>query len=101
MPLPRQCAGSEPILRLLVRAAGLEFDIQVFIDGVGRVDTLIEGCLVVEADSRRHHAAAVSVAEASLARTSCSEPGALWLQSSDLLRARTGFRSVIVSTPAA
>ncbi|MET4639137.1 DUF559 domain-containing protein [Mycetocola sp. 2940] len=50
-------AGSETIVRLLVRALGLQFDIQVFIDGVGRVDLLIEGCLVVEADSRAHHSA--------------------------------------------
>jgi very-short-patch-repair endonuclease len=50
-------AGSETILRLLVRTLGLQFDIQVFIDGVGRVDMLIEGCLVVEADSRAHHSA--------------------------------------------
>jgi very-short-patch-repair endonuclease len=48
-------AGSETILRLLVRALGLSFDIQVFIDGVGRVDMVIEGLLVVEADSRAHH----------------------------------------------
>ncbi len=50
-------AGSETILRLLVRAVGLHFDIQVSIRGVGRVDMLIEGCLVVEADSRAHHSA--------------------------------------------
>lgn len=50
-------AGSETIVRLLVRTLGLQFDIQVFIDGVGRVDLLIEGCLVVEADSRAHHSA--------------------------------------------
>lgn len=50
-------AGSETILRLLVRTLGLQFDIQVVIDGVGRVDMLIEGCLVVEADSRAHHSA--------------------------------------------
>jgi very-short-patch-repair endonuclease len=51
-------AGSETILRLLVRTLGLQFDIQVVIDGVGRVDMLIEGWLVVEADSRAHHSAA-------------------------------------------
>jgi very-short-patch-repair endonuclease len=50
-------AGSETILRLLVRTLGLRFDIQVFIDGVGRVDMLIEGCLVVEVDSWAHHSA--------------------------------------------
>jgi very-short-patch-repair endonuclease len=50
-------AGSETILRLLVRTIGLHYDIQVVIDGVGRVDMLIEGRLVVEVDSRAHHSA--------------------------------------------
>lgn len=52
---PRSEAGQETVLRLIVRAAGLECEIQVTIDGVGRVDMLVEGCVVVEADSRRFH----------------------------------------------
>lgn len=52
---PRSEAGQETVLRLIVRAAGLDCEIQVTIDGVGRVDMVVEGCLVVEADSRRFH----------------------------------------------
>lgn len=52
---PRSEAGQETVLRLIVRGAGLECEIQVSITGVGRVDMLVEGCLVVEADSRRFH----------------------------------------------
>ncbi|WP_156109704.1 endonuclease domain-containing protein [Cryobacterium sp. MLB-32] len=48
-------AGQESVLRDLFRSAGFRCDIQVSIDGVGRVDVLVEGCVVVEADSHSHH----------------------------------------------
>jgi len=51
----RSDSGQETVLRFIVREAGYDFEIQVSIDGVGRVDFVIEGCLVVEADSRQFH----------------------------------------------
>ena len=51
----RSEAGQETVLRLIVQAAGFHCEIQVTINGVGLVDMLVEGCLVVEADSRRFH----------------------------------------------
>jgi very-short-patch-repair endonuclease len=48
-------AGQETVLRRLILDAGLACEIQVTITGVGRVDTLVEGCVVVEADSKAHH----------------------------------------------
>ena len=51
----RSESGQETVLRFIVRLAGLEFEIQVSISGVGRVDMVIEGCLIVEADSRQFH----------------------------------------------
>lgn len=48
-------SGPETILRLLLRAAGYEFEIQVVIDGIGRVDFVVEGVVLVEVDSRAHH----------------------------------------------
>ncbi len=48
-------AGQETVLRRLILEAGLRCDIQVIIDGVGRVDLLVENCVVVEADSNAHH----------------------------------------------
>lgn len=51
----RSDSGQETVLRFIVRGAGHDFEIQVHIDGVGRVDMVVEGCLVVEADSRQFH----------------------------------------------
>ncbi len=48
-------AGQETILRLLLEDAGLHCDIQVSFAGIGRVDILVEGIVVVEADSRLAH----------------------------------------------
>jgi very-short-patch-repair endonuclease len=48
-------AGQETVLRGLVLEAGMACDIQVTITGVGRVDLLVEGCVVLEADSFAHH----------------------------------------------
>jgi len=48
-------AGQETILRLIVRSAGLRCEPQVTLEGIGRVDLLVEGCLVLEADSRLAH----------------------------------------------
>ena len=52
---PRAESGPESILRMIVHAAGLRCEPQVSIPGVGRVDLLVEGRLVLEADSRAFH----------------------------------------------
>lgn len=51
----RSESGQESVLRLIVEDMGLDVQIQVVIDGVGRVDMVVAGVLVVEADSRAHH----------------------------------------------
>ena len=51
----RSESGQESVLRLLLLDAGLRVDCQVVIPGVGRVDFLVEGTLVLEADSRLAH----------------------------------------------
>jgi very-short-patch-repair endonuclease len=51
----RADAGQESVLRRIILEAGMRCDIQVAIGGVGRVDLLVEGCVVVEADSNAHH----------------------------------------------
>lgn len=48
-------AGQESVLRQIVREAGLSFELQVHFAGIGRVDMVVEGRLVVEADSRLAH----------------------------------------------
>jgi very-short-patch-repair endonuclease len=48
-------AGQETVLRMIAKSAGLRCEPQVTIARVGRVDLLVEGCLVLEADSRLAH----------------------------------------------
>lgn len=48
-------SGQEFVLRFIVREAGFACETQVPIPGVGRVDMVVEGCVIVEADSRTWH----------------------------------------------
>lgn len=48
-------SGPETLVRLMARELGFEVEIQVQIDGVGRVDLLLDGWLVIECDSKAHH----------------------------------------------
>lgn len=52
---PRAEAGTESLVRLLLRHLGCDVELQVRIDGVGRVDLLVNGWLIVECDSERFH----------------------------------------------
>lgn len=52
----------ETLTRLAMRRAGLEVESQAAIDGVGRVDFLVEGRVIVEADGRTFHSDAVTFA---------------------------------------
>ncbi|MDQ1083218.1 MULTISPECIES: type IV toxin-antitoxin system AbiEi family antitoxin domain-containing protein [Microbacterium] len=51
----RSESGPESLVRLLLRTLGCHVDVQVRIDGVGRVDFLVDGWLIVECDSERFH----------------------------------------------
>jgi very-short-patch-repair endonuclease len=48
-------SGSESFLRLMLRGLGCQVEPQVVVRGVGRVDFVIDGWLVIECDSRAHH----------------------------------------------
>ena len=48
-------SGPESLVRLMLRSAGLRFEVQVAIPGVGIVDFLVDGWLIVECDSQAHH----------------------------------------------
>ncbi|MGZ0068067.1 endonuclease domain-containing protein [Microbacterium arborescens] len=52
---PSAESGSESLLRLILRSIGCRFESQVVIPGVGRVDFLVEGWLIIECDSEAHH----------------------------------------------
>ncbi len=48
-------SGPETLLRLILPALGCGIDVQVRIRGVGRVDFVVDGWLIVECDSRQYH----------------------------------------------
>ena len=48
-------SGPETLVRLMLRALGCRVDLQVEFAGIGRVDLLVNGWLVVECDSREFH----------------------------------------------
>lgn len=48
-------SGPETLARLLLRQLGRRIEVQKVIEGVGRVDLVIDGWIVVECDSRAHH----------------------------------------------
>ncbi len=52
---PKSESGTETMIRLRLRAAGIHLRTQVVIPGVGRVDFLVGDRLIIEADSREHH----------------------------------------------
>lgn len=48
-------SGPETLVRLILRTLGCRFDVQAHVDGVGRVDLLVDGWLIVECDSEQFH----------------------------------------------
>jgi very-short-patch-repair endonuclease len=51
----RSESGTESLVRLLLRSMGCEIQLQVRIEGVGRVDMVVDGWLIVECDSEEFH----------------------------------------------
>jgi very-short-patch-repair endonuclease len=52
---PRSESGAETLMRILLRALGCDVAVQVAIPGVGRVDLVVDGWLIVECDSKAFH----------------------------------------------
>jgi len=52
---PSAESGPETFMRLILRSLGVPFEAQVQIPGVGRVDFLVDGWLIIECDSREFH----------------------------------------------
>lgn len=48
-------SGPETYMRLILRAIGVSFETQVLLPGVGRVDFVVDGWLIIECDSREFH----------------------------------------------
>ena len=51
----RSESGSETIMRLMLRGLGYRVEVQVTLPGVGRVDLIVDGWLIVECDSEEFH----------------------------------------------
>lgn len=49
-------SGPESLVRLMARMLGCDIRLQVSFEGIGRVDLLLDGWLVVECDSKEFHA---------------------------------------------
>ena len=48
-------SGPESLVRLMARMLGCDIRLQVSFDGIGRVDLVLDGWLVVECDSKQFH----------------------------------------------
>ncbi|MDE0547358.1 endonuclease domain-containing protein [Microbacterium sp. C7(2022)] len=48
-------SGPETLVRLVLRTLECQVDLQVSIDGIGRVDFLVDGWLIIECDSQAFH----------------------------------------------
>lgn len=48
-------SGPETLMRLMLRALGCDVELQVEFPGVGRVDLVVDGWLVIECDSKEFH----------------------------------------------
>lgn len=48
-------SGLESLLRLRMHQLGIRLDTQIVIDGVGKVDFVIDGRLIIEADGKENH----------------------------------------------
>lgn len=48
-------SGPETFMRLILRTLGVRFESQVTLPGIGRVDFLVEGWLIIECDSKAFH----------------------------------------------
>jgi very-short-patch-repair endonuclease len=51
----RSESGAETLMRLLLRGLGCRVEVQVKVPGVGRVDFVVDGWLIVECDSQTFH----------------------------------------------
>jgi len=55
---PDADSGLESLLRLRLHLHGIHVQTQVWIDGVGRVDFVVDGRLIIEADGEENHGGA-------------------------------------------
>jgi very-short-patch-repair endonuclease len=52
---PSAGSGPETFMRLLLRTMGVAYETQVYLEGVGYVDFVVDGWLIIECDSKEFH----------------------------------------------
>ncbi|KAA0961953.1 hypothetical protein FQ142_01010 [Microbacterium sp. ANT_H45B] len=52
---PSAASGPETYMRLILRAMGVSYETQVYLEGVGYVDFVVDGWLIIECDSKEFH----------------------------------------------
>lgn len=52
---PSAGSGPETFMRLLLRTMGAAYETQVYLEGVGYVDFVVDGWLIIECDSKEFH----------------------------------------------
>lgn len=52
---PSAGSGPETYMRLILRAMGVSYETQVYLEGVGYVDFVVDGWLIIECDSKEFH----------------------------------------------
>ncbi|SEB37355.1 hypothetical protein [Microbacterium hydrocarbonoxydans] len=52
---PSADSGPETFMRLMLRTMGVAYETQVYLDGVGYVDFVVDGWLIIECDSKEFH----------------------------------------------
>ena len=96
-------SGPETYMRLILRSLGVRFECQVQVEGVGRVDFLVEGWLIIECDSKRFHEGWDKQVEDRARDLAAAKLGFVTIRplASDLLFDRTQVRAQVQAVVAA
>ena len=87
-------------MRLLLRSIGVDFETQVWIPGVGRVDFVVDGWLIIECDSREFHEGWDKQREDRYRDLAAAAQGYVTIRplASDVLRNTSWVRELVVDT---
>lgn len=95
-------SGPETFMRLMLRALGLQYETQVFIPGVGYVDFLVDGWLIIECDSKEWHEGWEKQVEDRRRDMAAAKLGYVTLRplASDILHGSAGVRDSVATVVA-
>lgn len=92
-------SGPETFMRLILRALGVAYATQVFIEGVGYVDFLVEGWLIIECDSKEFHEGWQKQVEDRRRDIAAAALGYVTIRplAAEILRADSGVRAAVAA----